>query len=354
MKASFLCNFAYQSPTYHADGWPVPPRQFEAEHGVATMTSALDLAERAEDLGFDWISVAEHHYSGFTLSPNPVVCAAAVTQRTTTARIAVLGPILPILNPVRVAEELAMVDNLSGGRLIAGPVRGTPNEFKTYGTNPDESRGRFEEGMALLLKAWAEPEPFAWEGTYWQFPTVAVWPRPVQQPHPPIMISGKSRESQELAARLRLKIGFFGTSLPDAAACVQTYRELAAAEGWTPAAEDVVYRAVIHVAETDERAHEQAGAYGMAAYTGIQGKPRTAPEPIDTARTVVLEKAPPFNGINMVGGPDTILDQVCYLREEVGAGVVDLVFLSNKLPRELGRASLDLFAKEVLPGIRHL
>ena len=176
---------------YRGEGMPrgnaIPPRLFELEEWKQSVGFNMDLFEIADDLGFDFVTVAEHHY-GTAMTPNPLVAAAAVCQRVKNAKIAVLGPILSFLNPVRTAEEFAMVDNLSGGRVIAGFLRGTPHEFMTYDANPDESRARFNEAVELILKCWTEPEPFGWEGVYYRFRTIAVSPRLVQQPLPRIMV----------------------------------------------------------------------------------------------------------------------------------------------------------------------
>ena len=89
-----------------------------------------------------------------------------------------LGPIVPVSNPIRVAEEMAMLDTLAPGRIVVGLLRGTTNEYLSYDLNPKESRERTDEGMELILKAWNEPQPFGWQGKYFQYRTVSIWPRP--------------------------------------------------------------------------------------------------------------------------------------------------------------------------------
>src|SRR6266571_5067136 len=102
-------------------------------------------------------------------TPNPMVMAGALTQRVKHAKIALLGANIPILNPVRVAEEFAMLDALTGGQVVAGMLRGTSNEYVTYGVNPSESRDRFEEALELIVRAWTEPQPFSWQGRYYEY-----------------------------------------------------------------------------------------------------------------------------------------------------------------------------------------
>src|SRR5262249_26725670 len=208
----------------------------------------------ADVLVFDWVTVAEPHYPGFSLPQTPMVMAVALSQIVRRARIAVLGPPLPILNPVRVAEELAMLDTMSGGRVVAGMMRGTPNEYVTYNINPAESRERFAEALHLIRRAWTETRPFGWLGRYYQYRTISIWPRPVQQPHPPLYMSGSSPEAGEFAAANHIRIRFGFTTVPLAKSAVQHYRACARDAGWEATAEDVIYRAMFHVADTDEEA----------------------------------------------------------------------------------------------------
>src|ERR671922_1814714 len=208
--------------------WPVPTDGFSPEVAQQSMAASLEQFELADQLGFDWVTVAEHHFAPMSLTPNPMVMAGAMTQRVKNARIALLGANIPILNPVRVAEEFAMLDVLTGGRVVAGMLRGTSNEYVTYGTNPAETRERFEEALQLIVRAWTEPQPFGWLGRYYEYRSISIWPRPVQQPHPPIYMSGSSPESGELAARHRLSLGFAFTTVPLAAKAARYYREQAA------------------------------------------------------------------------------------------------------------------------------
>src|SRR5215207_2354452 len=202
MKASFSYSFQYlgvgESDLPLAP--PVAPGLFDAETALRSMDVGFEMLRKADELGFDWISMSEHHYSPRQLTANPIVFAAAASKVVTRAKIAILGPTVPLLNPVRVAEEYAMLDLLSGGRAVIALLRGTAPEYTTYWANPAESRGRYEEGVALILAALTETQPFGWEGRYYQFRTVAIWPRPVQDP-PAVYLSGNSPESVGLARR---------------------------------------------------------------------------------------------------------------------------------------------------------
>src|SRR5947208_6684990 len=187
MKAALFSAVPYLGPAGRGM-WPVPADSYSAEVAEASMQLSLEQFELADQIGFDWVTVAEHHYAPMSLTPNPMVMAGALTQRVKRATIALLGADIPILNPLRVAEEFSMLDTLTGGRVIAGMLRGTTNEYVTYGVNPSESRERFEEAMEIIVRAWTEPQPFGWQGRYYEYRAISIWPRPVQQPHPPIYI----------------------------------------------------------------------------------------------------------------------------------------------------------------------
>src|SRR5262249_18960938 len=165
------------------------------------------------------------------------------------------GPIVPHSNPVRVAEELAMLDTLAQGRLVVGLLRGTSNEAMTYDLNPQESRERTDEGMELILRAWTEPQPFGWQGRHYQYPTVSICPRPLQGPPPPSYALGTSKESCEFAARHHLGCGVSYGPFEARGRATRYYREQCSRHGWEPAPEQIIYRANMLVAETDDEAH---------------------------------------------------------------------------------------------------
>src|SRR3546814_6618147 len=137
------------------------------------------------------------------MTPNPAVIAAALTQRVKRAKIALLGPLVPLINPVRLAEELAMLDAMSGGRLVVLFLRGTPNEHHTYDTPAEKTRGMTPEGIDLILKAWQEDEPFDWKGENYDFSTISIWQRVMQKPHTVVSDSGNSERSEEHTSELQ-------------------------------------------------------------------------------------------------------------------------------------------------------
>ena len=152
----------------------------------------MDELEYAAACGFDAICVNEHHSNGYGLMPSPNLIAASLSRRTTNATICVMGNSLALYNPpTRVAEEFAMIDCISGGRLIAGFPVGTPMDTCfAFGQNPSTLRDRYYEAHDLVLRAWTETDTFAFNGRFNQQRYVNIWPRPVQRPHPPIWIPG--------------------------------------------------------------------------------------------------------------------------------------------------------------------
>ena len=169
MKAALFCTSRYNGKASHSV-WPAPTDTYDVKEAERSMRGTIERYRLGDELGFDWVTVAEHHFAPFSMTPNPMVMAAAILDVVKNAKIAILGPDIPILDPVRVAEEMAMVDTLSGGRVIAGLMRGSANEYVTYNINPSESRGRFNEALELIRMAWTERQPFGWQGAVLRVP----------------------------------------------------------------------------------------------------------------------------------------------------------------------------------------
>jgi alkanesulfonate monooxygenase SsuD/methylene tetrahydromethanopterin reductase-like flavin-dependent oxidoreductase (luciferase family) len=242
-------------------------------------------------------------------------------------------------------------------------MRGTPSEDQVYDLNPSEGRERLTEAMDLVLKALTEPEPFAWEGRYYQYRTVSVWPWPVQRPLPPLLVATRSADTVQFAASRRLGLGISYERPDDMAGIVEDYQRWSSEAGWQPDADDIVYRGGICLAETNEKAHAlrdrvhaAGGGRGMnigrslalavqAARSGRSSPPPDAPAP-----------AQPDGGarrtqLNFVGNPDTVVEQLRAYRERCGVGVVDLAFQQPGLNHQDVMAEIELFGREVLPRI---
>ena len=354
MKVSYLCANTYLgTEALKHPGWPTPQELYHPAEAARSYAVNFDIARLADDLGFDWVSTSEHHYSPRLLAPNAFVLSAALSQVVRRAKIAVLGPLVAMNNPVRIAEELALLDQLSGGRVIVLFLRGTPNEFLSYGVNPDETRARTQEATTLIVRSLTEGRPFGWIGRYYRFRTVSVWPGSVQQPHPPFYYSGNSKESAAFAAAEHLGMGISFYPVPFAAQLCEHYRQECARHGWHPTPEQLVYRCRIAVGEDAKEAEllrkgliATADA-GGGLYAGRGGNV----EPPPAAR--------PGMGLDEVrfcGDPDTVVQQIEEFYAATGMGVIDLIFtgFTSSLTFAQTEKSMRLFASEVLPRIRRL
>lgn len=368
MKASLFAQMGYAERHTFPATWPVPPSYHDPTVTMRSYAEGLEECELAEAMGFDWISCSEHHYSGNRLTPNPAVMAAAVSQRCPKVRIALLGPLLQHHNPVRAAEEIGMLDNLTGGRVIMAFLRGIPSEDLPYGMHPAEGRDRLFEGMDLLLKALTEPQPFAWEGRYYRFRTVSVCPRPVQRPLPPVLMATRSDDAVQYAAAHRLGLAVSYDPVEQMAKVTDKYYRWCQEAGWQPTPDQVVYRATILLAETDRQAAQrlqELKASGMAE-RGLELR-ASVTQAVSAARigqpfalrhrAVNGPAQPPSAGprrelMNLVGGPDTVVRQLKAFHDQCGVGVVDLGFQHMGTDHREVMQSIALFGREVLPQIK--
>jgi alkanesulfonate monooxygenase SsuD/methylene tetrahydromethanopterin reductase-like flavin-dependent oxidoreductase (luciferase family) len=388
MKFSFLCSQTYLDPEMFANdvGWPNPPANYDPAKGLLSAELAFEEAELAEELGFDMVTVSEHHYWPIIVTPNAAVLAAALSQRLKRVRIGWMGPLVSMNNPVRIAEEAMMLDQLSGGRLTVLFLRGTPNEFLAYGINADETRARTQEAVELITAAMTEPQPFAWEGRYFRFPTVSVWPGPTQLPHPPIYSSGNSPASLQFAAKHHQSLGISFYPQHLVAQLTGAFREACSELGWAPTSDQILYRGYVACTETDAEAKEiESRYYGSKGLAGSMMGGRSASAATERAKRVGevhdLVAARPnqpaeigtdadgkgagvdkkgsaagfaLGSLAFCGSPDTMVNQIREFHEATGVGVFDLGFAGGGTTREERLRSLRLFGEEVLPQLKDI
>jgi alkanesulfonate monooxygenase SsuD/methylene tetrahydromethanopterin reductase-like flavin-dependent oxidoreductase (luciferase family) len=358
MKVSYFETGRYPVPPDLPREWPVPPAACEPEIVAKAFQGMVDRVQFVERLGFDWISLSEHHYSPRILTPSPVVSAAWLAARVHSIKIALLGPIVPTSNPIRTAEELAMLETLAPGRFVFGLLRGTTNEYLSYDLNPAEARERTDEGMELILKAWNEPQPFGWQGRYFQYRTVSMWPRP-QQPSSPFYVLGTSAEAGAFAARHHLGLGVSYGNFDSMGRATAYYRQQCAQYGWTPGPDDIVYRANMILGESDHAAEDALNRRDKQAPFPVRESLRDALITADTTRNIAGQKQRANVGgvlpISFCGGPDRVLAQLRQCREQVGVGVVD-VSLQDPGTGDLDAMmeGLDLFGRKVLPRMHDI
>jgi alkanesulfonate monooxygenase SsuD/methylene tetrahydromethanopterin reductase-like flavin-dependent oxidoreductase (luciferase family) len=322
------------------------------------MECGMQQCEAAFAAGFDSLNFAEHHYSVNQLSPSPIFYAGLLGQRLPEANIGVLGSDLPLHNPIQLAEEHSMLDNLLGGRLRIGLLRGTPNEYLTYGTNPWESKEAFKEGVRLFIRALTEPEPFGWEGRYHRYRNVSIWPQPLQRPHPRILLSGNSPDSARFAGEVGADIGFSFQAPESAAANVEHYREAAREAGWEPTADNILYRQFCFVADTAEKAEigrQQGNLFGSSSIdvmmtmgmvgAAMNGAPKGAP--LDPSKGGPPQFEPPW-----IGTPEQVLEQIRAVHAVVGMGRAEFIVGGTPAcPHEAVIESLAMMGETIVPAL---
>jgi alkanesulfonate monooxygenase SsuD/methylene tetrahydromethanopterin reductase-like flavin-dependent oxidoreductase (luciferase family) len=359
----------------YRSAWVVLPNSFyDPKKGAAEYESYLDQLTYAEKLGFDVIGVNEHHQTAYGMMPAPNLIASALIQRTKSIKIAILGRALPIVgNPINIAEEFAMLDVLSKGRIIAGFVRGIGAEYHSTGVNPAFSHERFHEAHDLIVKAWTATGPFEFEGDHFRYRYVNLWPRPYQTPHPPVWIpSMGSRETIEWASAPERKYPFLVTFSSEAAVVryLNMYRETAQAHGYDASGSQLGWAVPLYVADTDARAREEAKAgietlfnnflpmpwemllppgYTSNASLKATMKIRTALG--SRARNQTIDELI-ANGTAVIGSPKTVLEKIERVRDQTGVENLITMLQFGVMPDALAVRNMELFASEVMPKLR--
>ena len=242
--------------------WPLPARHFKPDVAVRTYAGHLTAWETMDRFGYDGVGFNEHHTSPYGLMNSPNLLAAAAAQRTRRLKLLVYGNLLPLHDPLRLAEELAMLDCMSNGRIVSGFARGIPREHNVYGVPLSDSRARFEEAWEIISRAWTE-EVFSYEGRFWSYRDVAIWPRPVQQPRPPVWVPVTgSKETIEWAGRHDIPI------TPGLAPIrglrediIRYYAQCLTRHGHRLTPDHLIIQAPVYVADSKAQAVREAGPY---------------------------------------------------------------------------------------------
>ncbi|MCC6008394.1 MAG: LLM class flavin-dependent oxidoreductase [Rhodobacteraceae bacterium] len=356
---------------YNSAWITLPNSYYDPKKGAKLYNRYLDELEYADPLGFDGVCVNEHHQNAYGLMPQPGVMAGALARRTKNVKIAILGRALPLLNnPVTVAEEFAMVDNITEGRFIAGFVRGIGAEYHAWSANPANSHERFHEAHDLIIRAWTETGPFAFEGKHYQFEYVNLWPRPYQNPRPPIWIPSQgSSETIDWASHPDRRYTYLQTFTPVAmlAKYMQMYKDKANEHGYEATPDQLGWSVPIYVAETDEQAIAEARPHienflnkflrmpkemllppGYLSLKSMMGVMK-AKSSIGQKQTIeaVMEK-----GMFICGSPATVREKLKEYHSQIGFGHLLSLLQFGTLPAELTRKNMELYAKEVMPYLR--
>jgi len=359
--------------------YPLPRKHFKAEVAVRTYAEHLAAWEEADRLGFDGIGFNEHHCSPYGLMNSPNLMASAAAQRVKRAKLLIYGNLLPLHEPLRLAEELSMIDCLSGGRLVSGFARGIPREYQVHNVPLAESRARFEEAYEIITRAWTE-EVFSFEGKFWSYKDAALWPRPVQRPHPPVWIPVTgSKESIEFAAKHNITItpGLRPGGLQED--MIRYYTKCRAAQGGKVTPENFTVGVNAYVADSKAQAVKENAPYflyfnrtlfshgnftetslGQAAgYMSRQSIDYVRPENLREVeraradfRNMTLEDVSRMAERLAWGTPEEVIERICANVDRAGASTIQVMLNAGAMPQEMYLEQIRRFAREVLPALQ--
>ncbi len=327
----------------------------------------------AEECGADGIMLNEHHNAPFCMQAKCNIFASILAAVTSRVKIVLLGNPLPLAeNPVRLAEELAMIDMISKGRLVSGFVRGGGQEQLATGVNPAYNRERFEEAHDLIVKAWTQPGPFRWEGTHYQHRVVNPWAVPLQKPYPRVWIPGVlSKETVIWAAKHRYPYVALNTAIDATKTIWDLYSKAAAEAGYTAGPENFGYLIRVHVQDNEEKAIRNARQFmwmqgeftglahpvwaNPAGYFSPSGRRAFVEFAVGRAanpRGQMTFEQQLASTMIIAGTPDTVIPRLKMLIEHTRPGIMGLWANDGSVSPEDTRTCIRLLCQEVMPAIR--
>ena len=343
----------------------------------------IDELELADELGFDGLGVNEHHQNayGFPVAPNLI--ASILARRKSDAAIVILGNTIPLYNPpLRVAEEYALIDCLSGGRLVAGlPVGSPPDTVGNYGLPPSQVRERYYEAWRLIVEAWTRKGPFPFNGRFTKLRYVNPWPKPIQKPHPPIWLAGGgSVETWKFAADNDYTYSYLSFSgLKQAKSMMQGYWDQVEAHGLDDNPFRAGFAQIVVVADTDAEAERLY----LPHLRNFYSKSLHVPPYIQAPPGFLSKKSIEFSlnqgvqrgqgrkllgdpataswkdltetyGMVVGGSPQTVAQQLEEGVRDLRIGHLMVILQIQSMDNELTRYNMGLFADKVLPRLRGL
>jgi alkanesulfonate monooxygenase SsuD/methylene tetrahydromethanopterin reductase-like flavin-dependent oxidoreductase (luciferase family) len=325
----------------------------------------LDLVDMAEAWGLDGVWLGEIHLNpGRSVQSAPMALASYLAARTRRLRIGMAVLVLPLGHPLRIAEEVATVDQLSQGRFDCGIGRsGSPRAYDALGIPYAESQGRFYEAIQVMREAW-KGEPFSFQGKFFRFDGAVVGPRPHQQPHPPLRMAANSDDTFPLAGRLGLPlfVGVRDVDIPELRGLLQAYRA-GWREGGHPGEADVFLRLPVHAAPTEQQAREEPYeniTYFYRRHTELlraglgrsdTGSAARRQARVDQVAGLTYEDI--LNTRVAFGTAGRLIDRLAQIRDELGLrGVVAELNPGGLLSPEAMRRSLRILTHEVMPAFR--
>ncbi|MCE2464094.1 MAG: LLM class flavin-dependent oxidoreductase [Dehalococcoidia bacterium] len=322
-----------------------------------TFEERLKMLEYADESGFFCYQLAEHHLTPLCLAPSPGIFLAAAAQRTRHIRLGPLVYLLPLYDPLRLLQEICMLDHLSNGRLDVGVGRGVvPFEIASYNVNPDETGDIFNEALDVLLKGFTN-DVISHEGRYFTYENVRPWIRPLQQPYPPLWYASTNVESAPWVARN----GFNTANIFNPSSDIRAYFDLYK-RSWqehqndpgrlNPHVDVPKYGLVRHVyvAPTDRQAEEECRAAHEAWFHNISLLPTLTGEP-RSMEFISNYDSLRGNEVMIAGSPESVTDQVRHGIEDTGCSYFGCIFAFGDLTHEQVMRSMRLFVQEVMPSI---
>lgn len=356
----------------------IPSKLFDPVMANRVYNTYMDQLEFADHVGFDGIGVNEHHQNGYGIMPSPNIIAAGLARRTSNAAIAVIGNSIALYNPpIRVAEEFAMLDCITGGRLLAGFPVGTAMDTNfCYGQIPALTRDKYNEAHELIMRAWSEDEPFAFNGEFNKLRYVNCWPKPIQKPHPPVYIpGGGSIETWDFCLDHDYNYSYLSFSGYKAGKTLMDgYWDRVAQRDKDESPYRGAFAQIICVADTDEEAEKLYAEHQLYffnrclhVYPGFADPPgyRT----INTIKAGVLNQLRAENqkmfanltwkdlvdgGFVIAGSPDTVAEKMEEMIKTLHVGHIFCLMHMGDMPDWKVRYSTQLFADKVMPRLRNM
>lgn len=341
----------------------------EDRKDFAVYMDNLRLADLAEPLGFDSLFALEHHFTGYSMSPNPLQLLSYLAGRTKRITLGTSVIVLPWHDPIRVAEQIALLDVLSGGRCLFGFGRGAArSEYTGFGIPMEEARQRFSEAAQIVMMA-LKQESFEFDGQFYKIPTISIRPRPFSNPERRLFASSVSPESAELMAKLGFgMMVIMQNEWKKSAGDIKKYRQMAADIGHVPPPPIILTN--VSCAESREEAQERARTYlgrkwdsidahygfsdgklgkikGYEAYGAVAKTYEKLKD--ETARAKATDF---YVSIQIVGTPDDCIQQIHELKQLTGMEHMISDFWYGGMPSDEAEVNLRLFADKVLPVVQ--
>jgi alkanesulfonate monooxygenase SsuD/methylene tetrahydromethanopterin reductase-like flavin-dependent oxidoreductase (luciferase family) len=336
---------------------------------AAVYRDHLELGDLAEPLGFDSIFALEHHFTGYSMSPAPAQLLSYFAGRTKRLALGTAVIVLPWHDPIRVAESIALLDILCGGRCLFGFGRGAASvEYAGFRVAMEQARSRFVEAAELIRLALSEPD-FEWQGKYYQIPRTSIRPRPISHPERRFFVSSVTAESAEIMAKLGFgMMVIMQNEWPKAAAEIGKFRETAVAVGHLPPPPIILTN--LSCAESREEAHERAMRYLGRKWDSIDAHYHFSDGHLATVRgyedyakmtktyakmkdaTARRKMTEFYTKIQIVGTPDDCLQQIAELRDLTGTDHLIADFSYGGMPHEEAMLNMRLFADRAVPVLQ--